>query len=205
MFNRQKLFGVLTALAVGAGLLSSLAIASPAAAICDGPKFTYTYKSKVKTYLPTNVTTPWLEYPHTLSLSQTKTASTTATGTVTASIEEGIVFVKANESLSISVGKTWSKASTWTATGKPPKGKEGRLRLYHEAYGFTVTKKALTSPCNYKTVWTSKVKAPRKTGGSKVFMNTRKISGMAMTGVSADVTALGGLPVEKQTLVKALP
>jgi hypothetical protein len=166
---------VLAAAAVTAGTLVAVTPGSPAQAICDNPNIIYSFTGKQYTKLPTNVYTPWLQGPHSISLSQTTTATATAQVTATVSAEAGVVFAKASTSLGVTVGGSWSKSTTWTATASVPKGKQGRLRLYHDALGFTVTKKKLVSPCKYVTIYTSKVIAPRKTGEDVVNLDLRAI------------------------------
>jgi hypothetical protein len=183
---------------------------SPAQARCDLPGAIYSFKNKVYTTLPTNVYTPWMSYPGDISLSQTKTATATASVTATVSAEAGIVFAKASASLGVTVGGSWSKADTWTAHQAVPKGKQGRLRLYHDAVGFVVTKQVPSGQCGWRTVYTSKVIAPRKTGDSVVKMNTRAIPKKGVSlglgdGLADTTTLLGGLPVELQTTVVTIP
>jgi hypothetical protein len=166
---------MLAAMFMTAGSLVAVLPGSPAQAICDNPGMIYSFTGKQYTKLPTNVYTPWLQGPHSISLSQTSTATATASVTATVSAEAGIVFAKASASLGVTVGGSWSKSTTWTATAAVPKGKQGRLRLYHDALGFTVTKKKLVSPCKYITIYTSKVIAPRKTGDDVVNLDLRAI------------------------------
>ncbi len=196
---------------VGTALLTTAMITtvtqSAAHAVCDPPGAVYTFKDKVYTTLPTNVMTPWMSYPGDISLSQTTTATATASVTATVSAEAGIVFAKASASLGVTVGGSWSKASTWTAHQPVPKGKQGRLRLYHDAVGFVVTKQVPSGQCGWRTVYTSKVIAPRKTGSDVVKMNTRPIpKGLSIVDDErADTSPLGGERVEDQTTVVTIP
>jgi hypothetical protein len=196
---------------VGTTLLATAMITtatpSPAQAVCDQPGAVYSFKNKVYTTLPTNVMTPWMSYPGDISLSQTKTATATASVTATVSAEAGIVFAKASASLGVSVGGSWSKADTWTAHQAVPRGKQGRLRLYHDAVGFTVTKQVPSGQCGWRTVYTSKVIAPRKTGEDVVKMNTRAIPSKSSpaTVEGADGVPIGGENIDEQVTVVTIP
>lgn len=210
MFVRNKAARFLGVAALTTALIGAVAPASPAQAVCDQPGAIYSFKSKVYTTLPTNVMTPWMSYPGDITLSQTKTATATASVTATVSAEAGIVFAKASASLGVTVGGSWSKADTWSAHQAVPRGKQGRLRLYHDAVGFVVTKQVPAGQCGWRTVYTSKVIAPRKTGDSVVKMNTRAIPKKGVStglgdGFADSTVLLGGLPVEAQATVVTIP
>jgi hypothetical protein len=197
---RRTSLAAMGALALASGIVTALAPASPAFAICDGPKYNYIIDEKVRTYLPTNVMTPWATGPFHLTLSQTTTATATASVTASVSAEAGVVFAKASTSLGVSVGGSWSHSAQWSGDTNVPKGKQGRLRLYHEARGFRVTKQELRTPCKYVTVYRSGVKAPVKTGDDDVRLDTRAIP--KSTGDSGgDGTAEHGAPQPEESEV----
>ncbi|MFF8592172.1 hypothetical protein ACF061_12115 [Streptomyces sp. NPDC015220] len=133
--------------ALSTALLSAGAVAvstTPAAAgaMCDTSPI-YSIGDKKTVWRATNVHSDWAKPGVTISYAKNKTGSWTATGTATVGAEAGVIFAKASTSFSVSLGKTWSKSDTWTysATVKKKKGKSrGRLMMYHEARGFSVTK-----------------------------------------------------------------
>jgi hypothetical protein len=187
MSLRRSLPGAV-GLALAAGALITVASpATPAFAICDGPTYTYSFTGKTRTALPGNVYTPWAEGPATVTLSGSKTTTVNATLTASVSAEAGIVFAKASTSLGISVGKTWSNTSSWSVAKKVPSGKEGRLRVYHDAVKFKVTKKHLVSPCDYQTVYSSWVTAPEKGGDTVVKLNLRAAGSAAEDSADIEV------------------
>ncbi|MEU6239931.1 hypothetical protein [Streptomyces sp. NPDC047024] len=145
-------------------LLSGGAVAvsaSPAAAGIDcGRDPIYSISNKKTVWEPTNVHSDWAKPGVTISYAKNKTGSWTATGTATIGAEAGVIFAKASTSFSVSVGKTWSKSDTWTYAAKVEKksGKsKGRLMMYHEAKGFSVTKFRLVAngqqKCVKSTIW----------------------------------------------------
>jgi hypothetical protein len=132
---------------VSTALLSTGAVAVSAAPAVAGVKCDdspiYQISDKKSVWKPTNVHSDWARPGVTISYAKNKTGSWTATGTTQLGTEAGIIFAKASTSFSVSVGKTWSKSDTWTYSAKVEKktGKsKGRLMMYHEAKGFSVTK-----------------------------------------------------------------
>jgi hypothetical protein len=176
MNRARKLLALVGAVAVSTGLATVASPAAPAFAICDGPSTNWTFNNKVKTKLPTNVKTPWATGPFTLTLSQTTTATATASVSATVSAEAGVIFAKASTSFGVTVGGSWSRADSWSATKSVPKGKDGRIRLYHEALGFVAIKSKLVSPCKYIEVERGNITAPVKTGDDYVTLETRAAS-----------------------------
>ncbi|MFI9175131.1 hypothetical protein [Streptomyces lincolnensis] len=157
-----------TALLTGGVVAVSSAPASAGIVCSDEP--IYTIGDKKSVWKPTNVHSDWAKPGVTISYSKNKTGSWTATGTATLGTEAGVIFAKASASFSVSVGKTWSKSDTWTysATVKKKAGKtKGRLMMYHEAKGFSVTKYRLqatgSQTCKKVKVWKkSGIVAPAK-------------------------------------------
>ncbi|MFL6115058.1 MAG: hypothetical protein ACJ786_27490 [Catenulispora sp.] len=206
----KKATSLMGAAALATAMFTTLAPASAAHAVCDQPSTLYSFKDKAYTTLPTDVMTPWMSYPGDITLSQTTTATAMASVTATVSAEAGIVFAKASASLGVTVGGSWSKSSTWSAHQAVPKGKQARLRLYHEALGFEVTKKVTSGQCGWKTVYTSKVIAPVETGSDVVKMNTRDVPAKGIDTAQGDgtldnVPQLGGLPAGEQPTVLTIP
>lgn len=160
---RRALSTVLcTALLSGGAITIS---ASPAAAgiACSNSPI-YSVGDKRTVWKPTNIHSDWARPGVTISYAKNKTGSWTATGTAQFGAETGAVFGKVSASFSVSVGKTWSRSDTWTysATVKKQPGKsKGRLMMYHEAKGFSVTKYRLVPNGQQKCV---KQKIWKKTG-----------------------------------------
>ncbi|MFF9398354.1 hypothetical protein [Streptomyces sp. NPDC014744] len=133
---------VLSTALLSAGVVAVSAAPASAGAICDGPPV-YSIGDKKTVWVPTNVHSDWAKPGVTISYAKNKTGSWTATGTATVGSEAGVVFAKASASFSVSLGKTWTKSDTWTYAAKVQKKKgksRGRLMMYHEAKGFSVTK-----------------------------------------------------------------
>ncbi|EFF88646.1 hypothetical protein GTY75_12960 [Streptomyces sp. SID8381] len=127
---------------LSAGAVAVSATPAAAGAACDSSPI-YSIGDKKTVWRATNVHSDWAKPGVTISYAKNKTGSWTATGTATVGTEAGAIFAKASASFSVSVGKTWSKSDTWTyaATVQKKKGKSrGRLMMYHEAKGFSVTK-----------------------------------------------------------------
>ncbi|MFC9755890.1 hypothetical protein [Streptomyces sp. NPDC056921] len=113
----------------------------------------------------------------TISYAKNKTGSWTATGTATVGAEAGVIFAKASTSFSVAIGKTWSKSDTWTYSAKVEKKKKkgktrGRLMMYHEAKGFSVTKSHLE---------------PKPGGGCKKVTNWKKPDNVAPVKKSSNL------------------
>ncbi|MEU7019572.1 hypothetical protein ABZ990_02785 [Streptomyces sp. NPDC046203] len=103
----------------------------------------YTIGDKKTVWKPTNIHSDWAKPGVRISYSKNKTGTWTATGTATVGAEAGVIFGKVSSSFSVSVGKSWSKSDTWTyaaTVAKKPGKTKGRLMMYHEAKGFSVTR-----------------------------------------------------------------
>ncbi|MFC8626733.1 hypothetical protein [Streptomyces anulatus] len=158
----------ISAALIGAGLVAGAAAPASAAPNC-GDTTQYSIGNKKTVWRTTQVHSDWAKPGVTISYAKNKTGSVTATGTATLGAEAGVVFSKASASFSVSVGKTWSKSDTWTYSAKVKKkaGKSrGRLMMYHQAKGFSVTKwrwvPSATS-CKKKVYWKkSNIVAPVK-------------------------------------------
>lgn len=172
---KKSVYGGLAASMVAGTLIAVGATSTPAFAICDGPKYTYTTTSKSKVLLPGSYKTDWADPKATVSISKGKTTTWTVGGTFTGTTEINAILAKATASLAISVTRSWANTNTQTISEKVPKGtRQGRLRRYADGYKFKVTKKRLTSPCNYVKVSTTWKTAPKKHGDTSVVMEFRK-------------------------------
>ncbi|MBL7260241.1 hypothetical protein JKJ07_38670 [Actinoplanes sp. LDG1-01] len=175
MMVKKTLYGGLVA-SLTAGLLAAVAApASPAFAICDGPKYRYTTTNKSLVLMPGSYKTAWADPGATVTYAKGKTTGWTVGGTFTAKAEAGIIFAKAETSLAISVTYSWSNTTTQTISQKVPKGKrQGRLRLYSDGYRYKVTKYQLKAPCNYVKIKSGWQTAPKKKADTSVVMEYRK-------------------------------
>ncbi|MFF2325139.1 MULTISPECIES: hypothetical protein [unclassified Streptomyces] len=150
---------VLTTALLSAGVVAVSAGSAAAGTKCDDSPI-YSIGNKKTVWRATNVHSDWAKPGVTISYAKNKTGTWTATGTATVGAEAGVIFAKASTSFSVSVGKSWSKSDTWTyaATVKKKKGKSrGRLMMYHQAKGFSVTKYRLEPKagggCKKVKVW----------------------------------------------------
>jgi hypothetical protein len=133
----------------------------------DGNYDLYSFSSVSNATLPSNLYSDYIVGPATITYNQTKTAQVNASMTATVSAEAGIVFAKASASLGVTVGASWSQASSWSYSKSVPAGRTARLRMYHNAKRFTVTKKHwYSTTCSYRVVHTSTVVAPVKPGSN---------------------------------------
>ncbi|MDT0462827.1 MULTISPECIES: hypothetical protein [unclassified Streptomyces] len=139
---KRAMSAVLSTALLSAGAVAMSAPTASAGVRCDDNPI-YTIGDKKTVWEPTNVHSDWARPGVTISYAKNKTGSWSATGTVQLGTEAGVIFAKASTSFSVSVGKTWSKSDTWTYSAKVEnkRGKtKGRLMMYHEAKGFSVTK-----------------------------------------------------------------
>ncbi|MET7648121.1 hypothetical protein ABZS83_31745 [Streptomyces sp. NPDC005426] len=150
---------VVSAALLGAGVVAGAAAPASAGAACDSSPI-YSIGDKKTVWRATQVHSDWARPGVTITYAKNKTGSWTATGTATVGTEAGAIFAKASASFSVSVGKTWSKSDTWTYSAKVEKKKgktRGRLMMYHEAKGFSVTKYRMvpksTGGCKKSKVW----------------------------------------------------
>lgn len=147
------------------GMLAPTAlVVAPASARCipaDGQETIYKFRNKSLTYYPTNLASDWAVFPHggTISYSQSKTGTLSASATATISAEAGVIFAKASTSLGVTVGKQWSKTQQWTYSVNVPADSAHRYRLhmYHYAANFEVLKYGWSySTCNWSVPrWSS--------------------------------------------------
>jgi hypothetical protein len=167
---------------VSTGLVTTAA-AAPAAAYCapDGPTAIWKITNVSKSFRPTGLNSDWVHPKYapfhiTYSRSATSTWSATVTGTV--STEANAIFAKASASISVAVGKQWSKTQTWTYAADTPRDPdhEYRLRQWQETRRFSATKYGWSNTtCSY----TNKIKAgsgemPRTTASSLVWRLQRR-------------------------------
>ncbi|MEV0976142.1 hypothetical protein [Streptomyces sp. NPDC049915] len=139
---KRVMSAALSTALLGCGAVVVSAPTAAAGVRCDDTPI-YSIGDKKTVWEPTNVHSDWARPGVTISYAKNKTGSWTATGTATLGTEAGVIFAKASTSFSVSVGKTWTKSDTWTysATVQKKSGKtKGRLMMYHEAKGFSVTK-----------------------------------------------------------------
>jgi hypothetical protein len=122
----------------------------------------YSFTNKSTTRILSNKRSDYLVGPGTINYTSSTTATANASMTGTVAAEAGIVFAKASASLGVTVGGSWAKGGSWSYTKPVPKGKTARLVMWHESRSFTVTKKRIVAPCKLVTVYSSRVKAPRK-------------------------------------------
>ena len=161
---RRTLTTMLASIAVAAPM--TLGVASSASAACPEAGQIYfiigpaTASSKM-----TNLRSAYLQGPGTITYNQTRSATVTATMSTKVSAEAGVIFAKASTELGVSVGKSWSKAGTWTYAKPVPSGKTARLVMYHETRRFRVTKRSISgATCQATTLWSETVTAPRTHG-----------------------------------------
>ncbi|MFB7216547.1 hypothetical protein [Streptomyces sp. NPDC056255] len=165
---------VVTGALLGAGVVAGTAAPASAGTKCDDTPI-YSIGDKKTVWRATQVHSDWAKPGVTISYAKNKTGSWTATGTATVGAEAGVIFAKASTSFSVSVGKTWSKSDTWTYSAKVEKKKgktRGRLMMYHEAKGFSVTKYHLE---------------PKSGGGCKKVKNWKKPNNVAPVKKSSNL------------------
>ncbi len=152
----------LAALVVAVLASATITMAAPTAAsarpICERSIYKITNVSKSSKM--TNLQSDYLRGPGTINYTATKTGSVTATASASVTAEAGVVFAKASATAGVSLGKTWSKAGSWSYTKPVPAGKTARLVMMHETRRFTVTKLQADASCRYSTVYSSSVNAP---------------------------------------------
>ena len=185
LFLMRRLF-----LAAGVALGGLIPVRA-AHAICDEPKIDYEITKPKSSWLLTNLRGDWAEEGFTATYSKTATAGVDASMTATLSTEAGAIFAKASASLGVTVGKSWSKADSWSYSKEVPKGKEGRIVMYRESRAFTVNKRSLRPPCKYVTVSSGTVNAPVENGTNKWVMQLREL------GVTTPASAGAGEKYEE--------
>jgi len=156
---KRAMSAALSTALLGVGAVGLSAPTASAGIRCDESPV-YTIADKRTVWVPTNVHSDWANPGVTISYSKNTTGSWTATGTVQLGTEAGVVFAKASASFSVSVGRTWSRSDTWTYAAEVEKRSgrsRGRLMMYHEAKGFSVTKSYLQptgrQQCVLHKVW----------------------------------------------------
>ncbi|WP_245687287.1 hypothetical protein [Streptacidiphilus griseoplanus] len=140
--------------------------ASAATPVACDPGTYYSISNKHTVWEPTNLYSDWGAPGVTLTYNKTASGTWSATGTATVGADAGVIFAKASTSFSVAIGKQWTRSSSWTysATVKKVAGKtRGRLRMYHEARGFTVKKVQRDRLCRTtKVYYTVNIVAPIK-------------------------------------------
>lgn len=151
---------VLAVCSLAATLLVPLfVLAQPASAHCvpDGNYTIYVTSNKTFLYAPTNVYSIWSQFPYggSITYNRTKTAEQNASTTGTVTAEASGVFASASASVGHTVGKSFSRSTSWsyTANVKADRTHKYRVHLYHWAVTFTSTKKQFdVAGCTYRTV-----------------------------------------------------
>ncbi|MFJ6724575.1 hypothetical protein ACIQPQ_06605 [Streptomyces sp. NPDC091281] len=155
---------------LASGIVAGTA-ASASAACAPSPGKGYRISNKSTVSQPTNLHSEWMydNLGGNLTYNKTSTATVSASGTVGVEAEAGAIFAKASTSFSVTVGKAWTKSSSWTYS-IPAKNKAGktkvRMTMFHESKKFKATKYTYRydSRCRYqeKTVWSKWFTAPVK-------------------------------------------
>lgn len=169
---RQKLWQIVSAGAIAAGLIAPLVQATPAEARCDpdAPHRIFTISKVRGSRLLTNVRSAWADQGFTINYQETKTATVHASVSGRIGGEVGAVIASANVQLGADVGVSWSRASTWSYSAVVPRGKEGRIVMYRESRRFAVTKKSLGQGCTYIVRYRNvPINAPLIAGYSYIF------------------------------------
>jgi hypothetical protein len=157
-----RLASLLVSAALAAGGFLVLPASTASAACADAGEVYYKISNVSKSRQSTNLRSDYLRGPGTISYSKNKTATVSATGTVTVGAEAGVIFAKASASASVSLGGSWSHGGTWSYTKSVPKGKTARLVMFHESRKFTVKKYQYDGRCNSIKKWERHVNAPVK-------------------------------------------
>lgn len=171
---RRGSFGA--AAAIVASFLITAGTTTPASAGCAAPdeNTIVTIDKKAKTLLPSNLKSDWLEGPGVVIYHKTTTATVSATVTGSATFGASVVIAKAETTFGFELGVSYSWADEWEYQRTVPEGKEGRLRMYHDAVGFRATVKRWNkTTCKY-VASTGDVKLPKKTGDNVWKLQTRK-------------------------------
>ncbi|WP_148615587.1 hypothetical protein [Nocardioides rubriscoriae] len=132
-----------------AGLVvtATVPLAPAATAGCAPPAGDAIWKitNVTKSFKPTGLYSNWVQAKYdkmhiTYAKTATSTWSATVTGTISA--EAGVIFAKASTSISVAVGKQWSKTDTWSYTADIPKDPDHEYRLVQkqETRHFRATK-----------------------------------------------------------------
>jgi len=179
---------------------SSMLIATPAYAACDdAEKNRFTVTNGKKDVVPTNFATAF--YPPGTTISETKSTRVEANASFSASVsaEAGVIFAKANTTLGVTVGGSWSKEGTWGAQiPVPPGNREARVVIYRESRKFTVKKESLRPGCRYVTVYTRTVNAPVKNGAIYYRLQFQPLGAAARTAQAREVPARSQQPQDAQ-------
>ncbi|GAV45460.1 hypothetical protein [Streptomyces acidiscabies] len=160
---------IASAILAGGVVAVSAGTASAACPPDAGTRYTITNKSTVRQ--SSNLHSDWMydNLGGTLTYNKTTTAAVNASGTATLGTEAGVIFAKASASFSVTVGKTWTKSSSWSYT-IPAKNKAGktkvRMTMFHESKKFLASKYAYhyDAHCKYieKKLWSKWITAPVK-------------------------------------------
>jgi hypothetical protein len=141
----RKIVSSVIASAVVAGGMVGIAAAPASAGCAPSPGTGYTVYDKHTVYPGTNLFSTWVfdNADPTVSYNHTSTGTLSASGTAGVEAEEGVIFAKASESFSVTVGYSWSHSDSWNyslhAKNKAGKTKV-RMRLFHEAKKFKIRK-----------------------------------------------------------------
>jgi hypothetical protein len=143
--------------------------AAPAYAhpVCGGG-YIYSLAGTGTEWVPTNVHSDWMEPGIIATKSLSGTSTWTATFTLSAGVDAGVIFAKVSASTGFSVAKTWSQTSGWSYSGGPRIAKVGRLMIYHRAAYSDVTKTEQYTNCTTKKIYTTRVVAPLKANDNLV-------------------------------------
>ena len=163
---------------------ASVPFAPAASARCappDGNEVIWKITKVRKSYKSTGVSSNWVHPKYDkfhINYSESDTSTTSATVTATISAEAGVIFAKASTSLSVAVGKQWSKTKTWSYTADVPKDPDHQYRLVQkqETRKFLATKYAWSfATCKYSNkVKSGRVEMPRLSEKSLVWRLERR-------------------------------
>ncbi|MFF3409037.1 hypothetical protein ACFYW8_23080 [Streptomyces sp. NPDC002742] len=156
---------------VATGIVAVTAGTASAACPPPSPGKSYRITNKSTVSKSTNLHSDWVydNLGGNLTYNHSKTATTSASGTWGVEAEAGVIFAKASKSFSVTVGKSWSKSSSWSYS-IPARNKAGktkvRMTMFHESKKFLATKYTYSfdARCRYheKKVWAKWFTAPVK-------------------------------------------
>jgi hypothetical protein len=158
------------ALALAASTAAAVLTATPAQAACTEAGNTYySFSTASSVWKPTSLSSSYITGPGSVSITQGRTYSVSASMTASVSAEAGVVFAKASTSLGITVGASYSGTQAFTYTLNVDRGQTMRMQQYKSARTFTVHKYKVVAPCNTQTVYKTSVTAPVASTADKYF------------------------------------
>ena len=130
--------GLISLAMAGSGLV---AVAAPSYAVCAPENPIYNVSNVVRIDKPTGLVSNAIQGPGSVSYDDQATASSTWGGSTSVSGDIGAFIFELESKVEINHSKTWSKSQTWRYTLAIAAGKTQRIRMFHRASRFTVTKK----------------------------------------------------------------